>query len=148
MRFTAAATLMLSGAAAPVMPVVVRGRRSEPDEIEAGLERRQAQFLVFLRRQIDDDEPVDTRAPGISEEALDAIDVDRIVVAHEHDRRRIVAAAKVADERERALHVLAGRERAQAGGLDRRPIGRRVGERHAQFDHVGARPRQRLEDRE
>ena len=29
-------------------------------------------------------------------------------------------------------------ERAQAGGLDRRAVGHRIGERHAELDHVGA----------
>ena len=43
-------------------PFVVGRRRGEADEIEAGLERRQAQFRVLLRRQIDDDQPVDAGA--------------------------------------------------------------------------------------
>ena len=92
--------------------------------------------------------PSTPAAFGVGEEALDAVDVDRIVVAHQHDRRGVVALAKVAHHGERLDHVLTGVERAQAGGLDRRTVGHRIGERHAEFDHVGAGLRQRLEDRE
>ena len=48
-------------------------------------------------------------------------------------------------EQQRQRH--AGAERPQAAGLDRRPIGHRIGERHADLDDVGTRRRQALEDR-
>ena len=67
---------------------VVGGRRGEADEVEAGRARRQAQLGVLLRRQVDDDQPVDPGRLGVGEEALVAVAVDRVVVAHQHDRRR------------------------------------------------------------
>ena len=50
--------------------------------------------------------------------------------------------------RERLAHGLPGVERAQAAGLDRRAVRHRIGERHAELDHVGAGLGQRLQDRE
>ena len=81
--------------------LVVGGRRREPDEVEPGLERRQAKLLVLLGRQVDDDQAVDAGRLGVGEKSVDAVDVDRIVVAHQHDRRRVVALA------ERAHHARA-----------------------------------------
>ena len=117
-------------------------------KLSPALQRRQAKLVVFLRRQVDDDQAVDAGGLGVGEECVDAVDVDRIVVAHQHDRRRVVVLAERAHQRERLHHGLAGVERAQARGLDRRPVGHRIGERHAELDHVGAGLRQRLEDRE
>src|SRR5579863_3829255 len=74
MRATASPTTPESALALPVIPViekaggvgehrgqplVVGGRRREPDEVQASLQRRQAQFGIFLRRQVDDDQAVD-----------------------------------------------------------------------------------------
>ncbi len=129
-------------------PLVVRGRCRETDEVEAGVKRRHAHLVVFLGRQVDDDETVHARGFRIGEEFLDAIDVNRIVVAHQHDRRRVVAGAEVAHELQRLAHRLPGIERAQARRLHGRAVGHRVGEGHAELDHVGARRRQRLGDRE
>src|SRR5690606_39092145 len=44
------------------------------------------------------------------------------------------------------LHVLPAIQRANVGELDGRAVGHRVGERHAQLDHVGTGVRQALED--
>ena len=95
--------------------LVVGRRRRQADEVEPGLERRQAELLVLLGRQVDDDQAVDAGGLGVGEEAVDAVDVDRIVVAHQHDRRRIVALAEGAHHGERLLHGLPGLERALAG---------------------------------
>ena len=62
-------------------PVVGR-RRRQADEAHARRQRRQAELGVFLRRQIDHDQSVNTRRFRIHKEVVDAIDVDRIVVAH------------------------------------------------------------------
>ncbi len=127
-------------------PLVVGRRRGEADEIEPRLHRRQTEFGVLLRRQVDDDETVDAGGLGVGEKLFHAVDVDRIVVAHQHDRRGIVAGAEVAHDGERLLHVRAGMKRTQARRLDRRSVRHRIGERHAELDHVGASFRQCLED--
>ena len=49
-------------------PLVVGGRRGEPDEVQPGLQRRQAKLLVLLGRQIDHDQAVDAGGLGIGEE--------------------------------------------------------------------------------
>ena len=83
--------------------VVVGGRCRQADEVEAGGERGQAQLDVLFRRQIDDDQSVDAGGDRVLEEAVDAIAVDRVVVAHQHDRRFGVAFAEVADDAERSF---------------------------------------------
>ena len=117
-------------------------------KFKPGLERRQAKLVVFLGRQIDDDQPVDAGRLRVGEELVDAVDVDRIVVAHQHDRRVVVALAELAHHGERLLQRLPGLERALRRRLDRGAVRHRIGERHAELDHVGAGRRQRLEDRE
>ena len=104
--------------------LVVGGGGGEPDEGDAGLERRQAKLLVLLGRQIDDDQPVDAGGFRVLEETIDAIDIDRIVITHEHDRRGVILLAEGAHQLERLLHVLAGMQRAQRtmpGSPGRRP---------------------------
>ena len=101
----------------------------------------------MLRRQIDDDEPIGARRLGVGEEARHAIAVDRIVIAHKHDRRCVVAGAESAHDGERPAKRHAGAERAQARRLDRRPIRHRVGERHADLDEIGAGLGQACEER-
>ena len=129
-------------------PLVVSRGRGKTNEVEAGLERRQAELVVLLGRQVHDDQPVDAGRERVGEEAVDAVDVDRIVVAHQHDRRGVVALAEFAHQRDGAFHVLSGLERAHARGLDRRAVGHRIGERHADLDHVGAGRRQCFDDGE
>ena len=68
-------------------PAVVGGRRRQADEVEAGVQRRQAKLVVGFRRQVDDDQAVDAGRLGVGEEARVAVGVDRVVVAHQHDRR-------------------------------------------------------------
>ncbi len=54
--------------------------------------------------------------------------------------------AEFTDHLQGLLHALLAGQRADVGELDRRAIGHRVGEGHAQLDHVGAGVRQALED--
>jgi hypothetical protein len=54
--------------------VVGRGR-GETDEIEPGRERGQAQLLILLRRQVDDNEPIDAGGRRVGKKAVDAVDV-------------------------------------------------------------------------
>ena len=118
--------------------LVVGRRRRQADKIHPGLERRQAQLLVLLGRQVNDDESVDAGGFRIPEKAVDAINVDRVVVSHEHQRRRIVGLAKRAGDFERLAHGLPGLERALRRHLDRRPVGHGIGERHAELDQIRA----------
>ncbi len=117
-------------------------------KFNARAQRRQAKFFVFFRRQIDNDQAIDTGSLGIGEKFVDAVDVDRIVVAHQHDRRVVIVLAEFAHQRQRLDHGLAGAERAQTRGLDRRAIRHRIGERHAEFENVGTRLRQCFRNRE
>ena len=80
------------------------------------------------------------------EKLVDAVDVDRIVIAHQHQRRRVVVLAEAAHHLQRLLQRHAGLQRAQARRLDRRAVRHRIGEGHADLDDVGARLRQRLDD--
>ena len=68
--------------------LVVGRRRGEADEMQARRLGRQAELLVLLGRQIDDDEPVDAGCLGIGQELRHAVLIDRVVVAHQHDGRR------------------------------------------------------------
>ena len=54
--------------------------------------------------------------------------------------------AEAAHHVERGVDRHAGLERALAGELHRRPVGHRIGERHAELDQVGAGRRQALQD--
>ena len=127
-------------------PLVVGGRRRQANEIEARLQRGNAEFVVLFRRHIDKDQPIDAGGLGIGQKPVDAVDVDRIVVAHQDDRRGVIAAAEVAHQRDRLLQRRAGLQGAQAARLNRRTIRHRIGEGHADLDDIRARLRQRLDD--
>ena len=126
--------------------LVVRRRRREADEVQPRGAGGQAELVVLLGRQIDDDEPVDARLLRGREEALDAKDVDRIVIAHQHDRRRFVGGAEAFDELEGLLERRPALERAQARRLNGRPVRHGIGEGHAHLDHIGAGRGQAFED--
>ena len=53
-------------------------------------------------------------------------------------RQRAPRARSVAHHLEHARQRGAAGERAQAGALDHRAVGERIGERHAELDDVGA----------
>ena len=56
------------------------------------------------------------------------------------------ASRKSRDHRQRLVHRHAAFQRALTGQLDRRAVGHRIGEGHAQFDHVHAGGGQALHD--
>src|SRR3546814_1436706 len=58
-----------------------------------------------------------------------------------------MARAEITSDGEDAGGGRAGGEAAQVRGLDRGAVGHRIGEGHAEFDHVGAAFDQRIEDR-
>ena len=128
--------------------LVVRGRGGQPDEGEAGLERRQAQLVVLLRRQVDDDQAVDARLLGIGKEAVDAVDVDRVEIAHEDHGRVRILGPEAADEVEGLDRVLPHLQGPQARRLDRRAVGHGIGEGQPELDDVGPGLRQALQDLE
>ena len=73
--------------------------------------------------------------------------VDRVVIAHQDDRGRVVLFAEVAHKLQGPGSVWPP-QRAQARRLDGGAVGHRVGEGHAEFDHVGAGAWQSLHHRE
>ncbi len=91
------------------------------------------------------------------EEGVDAAMVDGVVVAHQDDRRGVVRRRGSARTRSSVtVNVPPALQRAQGRGLDRRAVGHRVGEGHADLDDVrpaprrarrGSRPRSRGPDR-
>ncbi|MNL44801.1 hypothetical protein D3C87_1673990 [compost metagenome] len=128
--------------------LLVRGRCRQADEVDALGERRDAEFVIHFRRQINDDQAIDTGFDRIIKESIDAVDVDRVVITHHDDRRVAVVLAEIAGEVERLCQSLAALQGALAGELDSRAIRHRIGKRHAEFDHVGTGFRQGLHDAE
>ena len=130
-------------------PLVVGGRRREPDEVQAGLQRRQAKLLVLLGRQIDDDQAVDAGGLCIGEKLRRRrrcrSDCSSPSARSASRRRPCGRRAPCASVLIMFWPALSARRPA---GLDRRTVRHRIGERHAELDHVGAGLRQRLEDRE
>ena len=111
-------------------PPVVGGRRRQPDEVDAALHRRQAKLVVVLGRQVDDDQAVDAgRLARRRGSARCPSGIDRVVVAHQDDRRVVVALAEGAHHG-RASCSWSGRRPAPAGPTPgspgRRPSGRRT----------------------
>jgi hypothetical protein len=64
--------------------------------------------------------------------------LDRVGVAHQHDRRGRVGLAELGHPGQHLRQRNALRQRALGGALDHRAVGHRVRERHAELDHVGA----------
>ncbi len=126
--------------------LVIGGRGGQADEVDACGLGRVAEVFVVLRRQVDHDQAVDAGFHRLGDEALHAHLVDGVEVAHQHDRGGLVVLAEFSNHLQRLGQVLLGGQGADVGQLDRRAVGHRVGEGHAQFDDVGTRGRQALED--
>src|SRR5690606_10197878 len=80
------------------------------------------------------------------DELVHAVVVNGVEVAHQHQRGVGFACAEFADHLQRLGQGLLAGQGADVGQLDRRAVGHRVGEGHAQLDHVGTGGRQALED--
>ncbi len=93
--------------------LVVAGGGGQADEVDAGGARGRVQLLVLLGRQVDGDQPVDPRGLGVRAEPLGAVAVDRVVVAHQHDRRLGLATPERPHDLQRLRQRHAGVERAQ-----------------------------------
>ena len=83
----------------------------------------------------------------IDRETLRAADLDGVEVAHQHHRRIRVVPAELRDRLQHPAQPGAARDRALGTALDGRAVGHRIGERHAELDHVGAGRDQRVHRR-
>src|SRR5580692_11017954 len=114
------------------------GRRHQANKSEPSSARGQAYLVVFFRRTIDDDQPVDPGRFRVAQERLDAIDVNRVVIAHEDKRRVRIPSAELLRHSEGRWQRLVGLERPTAGALNRGTVRNRVAKGHAKFDNVRA----------
>ncbi len=108
----------------------------------------QAELDILFRREINDDQPVDAGVHGVGKEAIDAVDVDWVVVAHENDRSLVVSGPEATNHVERAVEARAARLSPQARGLDGWAVGHGIGIHDAQLDQVGTGIRQAFQDLE
>ena len=115
----------------------VGGRGRHADHVQTGLTGERTQLTVVLGGQVDYQQAVDAGFAGIAHEGIRAITIDRIVVAHQHDRRGLILGAELAHHLQGFQLGLAGLEGPHGGGLNGRTIGHRIAEGHAQFDDVG-----------
>ena len=99
-------------------------------------------------RQIDDDQAIGTRFFGIGDEGFNAINVNWIEIAHQHDGSFFVGLAEFTHQLQRLLHVLAVGQGTKRGGLDGRAVGHGVGKWHANFDDIRTGFGQALQDRQ
>jgi hypothetical protein len=77
-------------------------------------------------------------ARASANKAIRAEALHRVRVTHQHHRRAVVGAAEAAHHVQHVAQPDAALKRSLAGTLDHRTVGHRVGERHAELDHVGA----------
>jgi len=123
------------------------GRRGQQDQRQAGCIEGLLGFTGFFRRQVDQQHTIHTGLHGRLGEGGVAVDLHRVQVAHQYYRRLRVTLSEL---RHGLQHVAAARPACQCtfgAALDGRAIGHRVGERHAQFDHIGAGIDQCMHDR-
>src|SRR6185312_1124215 len=104
--------------------------------------------FIFLDRQVDHDQAIDAGGGHVTGEFRRAIGMDGIVIAHQHDRRGLVALAKLLDHLKHLGHGRAGLQRAHRRGLHGRAVRHGIGEGHAQLDHIGAAGGQLLQNGE
>ncbi|MCY1170400.1 hypothetical protein D9M73_104690 [compost metagenome] len=114
----------------------IGGRRGEADLVDTDRAQCGAEFGVFLGRDVDADHAID---PGIARglgEPCAATDRHRVGIAHQHQRHLRMARAEALGDSQDVGGARARCQAADIGGLDCGAIGHRIGERHAQFDHV------------
>ena len=115
-----------------------RGRRGERDQCQPGLGEQFAGFGGFLGRKVDQQHAIDARLHRFLGEALVAVDLDRVQVAHQHHRRGGVGLAELADGLQHIAQAGTAGQRLFGTALDGGTVGHRIGERHAEFDDVGS----------
>ena len=117
-----------------------RGRCDEPNECERRLADLPLDLGVAAHGKIGDEQTVNAGCGRACERARSRGD-DRVQIAEQHERhihRSLGRQLEHAVERHPLL------ERALRARLDDRTIGERIGERHAELDHVGAGARRCL----
>jgi len=95
-------------------------------------------LVAFFRRKVHRQHAVHTGLRATLRKGLPAHRFDRITITHQHDGSAGIAAAEFGDHIEHVMQCDPVLERALGSALDRRAVRHRVGERHAQFDHVRA----------
>jgi hypothetical protein len=94
--------------------------------------------VPFFRRHIDDERAIDpSRARPLGEGRI-AHDLDRVEIAHEHDRRLVVALAERTHHLQHIGQPHALGQCPFGGALDHWTIGHGIGEGYAQLDDIGA----------
>ena len=125
----------------------VGGGRRETDQVDSGGAQLRAEGVVFLGRYVDADHAVDTGLRGGLGEPVRAAAEHRVAVSHQHQRHVRVARAERGGGRQDVRGAGSLREAADVGRLDRRTVGHRIGERHAELDRIRATCDERVEDR-
>ena len=124
-----------------------RRRRQQEDRRDVARAQELRELAGLLRRIVDDEHTVDACRRGTVGEHGLAHRLDRVRVTHQHDRRRAIACAKIANEREYVGESDVLGKRPLGRALDYRAVRHRIRERNAQLDHVGAGRGQRVEQR-
>jgi hypothetical protein len=107
-------------------------------DVHVGGPQLGGELLALFRRVVDDQHAVDTGRRGVGHEGLQAVAFHRVGIAHQHQRRGVVAGAELTHIGQHVAQADAVLQRPLAGALDDGTVGHGVGERHAQLDDIGA----------
>jgi hypothetical protein len=94
--------------------------------------------LALLGRVVDHQHAVDAPPLRIGDEAIDAVALDRVRVAHQHHRRRVLPPRNARTHRSTCRHADAARQRALGAFWITGPSAIGSEKRHAELDDVGA----------
>ena len=108
------------------------------DRIDVHGPERDQQIVPLVGRQVDGEHAVDAGLRGSAGKGRVAHHLDRVEVAHQHDRRRRVPLPELAHHVEDVVQAGVVQQRTLAGALDHRAVGHRIRERDPEFDRVGA----------
>ena len=102
-------------------------------------------LACLFYRQIERQHAVDAGVGRLPRKRVEPEPQQRVGVAEDDDRRRHLR-PHLRDHRQRRPQAAAGRERPLGRALNHRAVGQRIGERHADLEHVGAGAIERLQD--
>ena len=118
------------------------GGREQEDQVHVVGAQRGGKCLALLGWVIDHQHAINPRGGGVAHKAAFApllvVAFNGVGVTHEDHRRGAVALAEGLHHGQYLGETNAERECAVARFLDHRAVGRRVGKRHTQLDHIGA----------